>query len=211
MEKITIDEVKEIFNEIKTIMDENRDYLVTLDGAMGDGDLGLTMANGFGAIVNALEKTDSVDIGTTVSKMGLVLNEAAPSTMGTLLATALMRAGKAVKGTVEIGLEEMVEMGKAAVGGIKDRGKADVGDKTIIDSLHPAVEALERAKEEGLDMGMAFKNALAAAQDGMERTKEIQAKFGRAAYYGEKSIGKQDPGATAGMLLVKAICNYFNK
>lgn len=211
MEKLSVTHVKEIFKEIKKVIDENKDFLVRLDAAMGDGDLGITMATGFGAIVKELEKIDDPDVGNVIAKMGMIMANIAPSTMGTLMATAMMKAGKCVKGSTEIGLKEAVDMGFAAIEGIKQRGKSEVGDKTILDSLYPATIELEKAINEGLILSKAFKNALKAAEEGVENTKTMVSKHGRAAYYGERSIGNQDPGATVGMLVIKGICNYLNR
>ncbi|GAA0719230.1 dihydroxyacetone kinase subunit L [Clostridium malenominatum] len=209
MEHINIVQVKEILKKISEVMDEAKDYLIALDGAMGDGDLGLTMSEGFRAIVNEMDKVEGEDIGALIGKMGMVMANTVPSTMGTLMATALMKGGKAIKGLKQITLKDMIDFGQAGIEGIKMRGKAEVGDKTILDSLHPAVESLKKSKESQLDFREAFKDAYEAAEVGAIMTKDIKSKFGRAAYYGEGSIGNQDPGATVGMFLFKAIYEYF--
>lgn len=209
MENINIMDVKGIYKEIKKIMEENKDYLIGLDAAMGDGDLGLTMVDGFTAIVCEMENIENRDIGSFIGKMGMVMANTVPSTMGTLIATAMMKGGKAIKECEEISLKEIVIMGHAAIDGIKMRGKAEVGDKTILDSLYPAVLALEKASIEGLNMEESFCKAVEAAEEGLIKTKALKSKFGRAAYYGEKSIGHEDPGSAAGMLIIKAIYNYF--
>lgn len=211
METLKIEDIKNIFKEIENVINENKDYLVSLDAAMGDGDLGLTMSAGFGAIVNELAKVEDTDIGTVLGKMGMLMANVAPSTMGTLMATAIMKAGKAVKGRSEIGLKDAVDMGYAAIEGIKQRGKADIGDKTILDALHPGVVELEKAMNDGLSFKESFEKAFKGAEQGAENTKNMVSKFGRAAYYGEKSKGKQDPGATVGMLLFKGIYNCLSK
>lgn len=211
METLKIEDIKNIFREIENVINENKDYLVSLDAAMGDGDLGLTMSAGFGAIVNELEKVEDTDIGSVLGKMGMLMANVAPSTMGTLMATAIMKAGKAAKGCTEISLKDAVDMGYAAIEGIKQRGKADIGDKTILDALHPGVVELEKAINDGLSFKESFEKALKGAEQGAENTKNMVSKFGRAAYYGEKSKGKQDPGATVGMLLFKGIYNCLSR
>jgi len=211
MNVLNIIDIKDIYREILNIMVENRDFLVNLDAVIGDGDLGLTMCTGFSAIVNELGKVDDDDIGNVITRMGMVMANAAPSTLGTLMATAMMRAGKEVKGLKEIALKEAVNMAYAAVDSIKQRGKSEIGDKTILDSFYPAAVELEKAMEESLTLQEALKNALKGAEDGVEKTKTMMSKHGRAAYYGEKSIGRQDPGATAGMLMIKGISNYINR
>ena len=99
----------------------------------------------------------------------------------------------------------MVAMGKAAVAGVMDRGKSKPGDKTMLDALHPAVEALSKAAEAGDSLADAWQKAYEAARDGVEQTKSMQSVHGRAAYYQEKSIGRQDPGATAMMYIVSGV------
>ncbi|WP_315121086.1 dihydroxyacetone kinase subunit DhaL [uncultured Clostridium sp.] len=211
MESINIIQVKEILNKISEVMDESKDYLIELDSAMGDGDLGLTMSEGFRAIVEEMDKVEGKDIGAFIGKMGMVMGNTVPSTMGTLMATAMMKGGKAIKGLEKISLKDMVDFGYAAIDGIKMRGKAEVGDKTILDSIYPAVESLKKSYEKQLCFKEAFENAYDAAEIGVIMTKDMKSKFGRAAYYGEESIGKQDPGATAAMLLFKGIYLYFKE
>jgi len=120
-----------------------------------------------------------------------------------------MRAGKTVKGKTEVDLSDSVLMASAFVEGIMERGKAKPKEKTIIDSLYPAFQALKLASEEGRNLKDGFKEAYKAAKDGAEATKEMLPKHGRAVWYGEKSIGKKDSGAVAGMLLIKAFYEYL--
>lgn len=207
--KLGISEFKDIMKSIKDIMQQNKEYLIELDSAMGDGDLGLTMAKGFVAVSKTMDDFTDKDIGKALFQAGVAMNNTASSTMGTLIATAMMRAGKTVKGKEEVELKEIVEMGFAAVEGIKDRGKAEVGDKTILDSLVPAVEALKESSDNGFPLPTAFEAAYQAAKDGVEATKNMISQHGRARYYGEKSKGKQDPGATVAMLAIEAIWNYL--
>ncbi|HHW02631.1 MAG TPA: dihydroxyacetone kinase subunit L [Thermoanaerobacterales bacterium] len=211
MEKLTISEVKQIFGEIKKVIDDNKEFLIKLDAAMGDGDLGLTMTAGFDAIVKEIKNTSDNDMGNVIAKMGMVMSNVAPSTLGTLLATAMMRAGKIVKGYAEIGLKEIVDMGNAAINGIKQRGKSEVGDKTILDSLYPAIVELDKAVKDNLTLDVAFEKAFKAAKEGFKKTESMVSKHGRAAYYGEKSIGHPDSGAAVGMLIFEGIYNFFSK
>jgi dihydroxyacetone kinase-like protein len=204
-----INEIKEIMNSIKEIMDENKDYLIELDQKMGDGDLGLTMSKGFNAACESMAE-DEEDIGALLLKASMAMNNAASSTMGTLVSSGIMQAGKTAKGHTEIDDQTFVKMVEEFVDGIKKRGKAEVGDKTILDAVVPAVESLKSDLDSGTELPEAMVNALSAAEEGVEATKEMVSQHGRAHYYGEKSKGKVDPGAVAGMLMFKAVKDYLN-
>lgn len=209
--KLIISDFKKIMEVIRDIMVENKDYLIKLDSVMGDGDLGLTMATGFNEAVKSVNDYDSEEIGMFLMKFGMAMNNAASSTMGTLVSSAIIRAAKSAKGKTEIDNQTYVEMAEAAVQGIMDRGKAKVGDKTILDSLVPAVEALKKNVEGGQTLVEAYKEASKAAAEGFEKTKDMVSQHGRAHYYGEKSKGNLDPGAAVAMLATEAICNYLNR
>jgi len=212
MNKLNSSDLEGLFAKIKDVMVENKENLFKLDSAIGDGDLGITMSSGFSKVyemVSVLEEKDTGDIGRVFIKVGMTLAEVVPSTLGTLLATGFMRAGKAVKGKTEVNLPDSVLMASAFVEGIMERGKTEPREKTIIDSLYPAFQALKLASEDGIDLKEGLKKAYEAAKDGAEATKEMLPKHGRAVWYGEKSIGKKDPGAVAGMLLIKAFYEYL--
>lgn len=202
-------ETKEIMNAIRDTMNENKDYLIELDQKMGDGDLGLTMSKGFNAACEALDNADA-DIGKSLLKASMAMNNAASSTMGTLVSSGIMQAAKTAKGSKEIDSEKFVEMAEEFVAGIKARGKAEVGEKTILDALVPAVEKLREEYESGSDLNTAFIRAAEKAEQGAESTKDMVSEHGRAHYYGEKSRGKIDPGAVAGKLIFEAVKNYLN-
>jgi len=212
MNKLDSSDLEGLFAKVRDIMVENKENLFKLDSAIGDGDLGITMSSGFSKVyemVSVLEEKDTGDIGRVLIKVGMTLAETVPSTLGTLMATGFMRAGKAVKGKNEVNLSDSVLMAYAFVEGIMERGKTKPKEKTIIDSLYPAFQALKLASEDGIDLKEGFKKAYEAAKDGAEATKEMLPKHGRAVWYGEKSIGKKDPGAFAGMLLIKAFYEYL--
>jgi dihydroxyacetone kinase-like protein len=212
MNKLNSSDLEGLFAKIKDIMVENKENLFKLDSAIGDGDLGITMSTGFSKvyeIISVFEEKDTGDIGRAFIKVGMTLAETVPSTLGTLMATGFMRAGKIVKGKTEVDLSDSVLMASAFVEGIMERGKTEPKEKTIIDSLYPAFQALKLASEDGRGLKEGFKEAYEAAKDGAEATKEMLPKHGRAVWYGEKSIGKKDPGAVAGMLLIKAFYEYL--
>ena len=195
------DDVIKILQNLKQLFNDNKDFLVELDSRMGDGDLGLTMSKGFSAAADDLVDTEETDIGKIFMKAGMIIAKAAPSTMGTLMATGFMRGGKAVVGKSEISVSDLAEYFQAFVGGIMERGKAKPGEKTIVDALKPAADTLSELGEE--DIAVALQKALQAAEQGLESTKEMIAQHGRIAYYKEKSKGQEDPGATAGVILIK--------
>lgn len=211
MEKIDRTILKQILEQIVNVLNQEKEYLTELDAAMGDGDLGLTMTNGFKTIYDELDNIDSEDMGTIFMKLGMKMNSTVASTMGTLMSICLIKGAKEVKGIKAIGIEESVKMGIAAVKGVSERGKAKVGDRTMLDSLSPAVDALEAALKEKSTLTEAFTKAFDAAQRGVEKTKQLKPVFGRAAYYRDKPLGTPDSGAVAIMYVFKGIKEGLNK
>ena len=195
------DDIIKILQNLKQLFNDNRAYLVELDARMGDGDLGLTMSKAFTAVYDELGDTAETDIGKILMKAGMLMAKAAPSTMGTLMGTGFMRGGKAISGKGEITTADLAEFFQAFVTGIMERGKAKPGEKTIIDSLKPAADTLLELK--GEDVGKALQEALRSSEKGLESTKNMVAQHGRIAYYKEQSRGQEDPGATAGVILMK--------
>lgn len=197
--------IKNILKGIVTSVEVEKDYLIELDGSMGDGDLGLTMYNGFSALYEEIDNIDSNDLGMLVMKLGMKMNSVVPSTMGTLVSVCMIRGAKTLKGKETVTLDDLIEFGDAAVNGVKEVGKTEVGNKTMLDALYPAVEGLKQAKEEGLSIRDAISLAYENASQGVERTKELKSVHGRAAYYGDNSVGKPDPGATAVKFIIRGI------
>lgn len=181
------------------------DYLTSLDQAMGDGDTGITLTKVADGVLAYLQANPIPDIGKFLGAAGMAANKAAPSTMGTLLATALMRAGKEVMGKTEISGQDLVAMFKAADLGMQERGKAKPGDKTIIDALHPANEAFAAAMEQGASLSEAGAKALAAAEAGRDSVTPLRSKVGRASWVGERTEGQVDPGCEALVVMLKAV------
>jgi phosphoenolpyruvate---glycerone phosphotransferase subunit DhaL len=195
------DDILNILQNLKTLFNDRKNFLIELDGRMGDGDLGLTMSKAFTAACDALMDTAEADIGKIFMKAGMQMAKAAPSTMGTLMGTGFMRGGKAVAGKTELTTADLAAFFQAFVAGIMERGKARPGEKTIIDALKPAADTLARLSAE--DHAQALSAALLAAENGLESTKNMIAQHGRIAYYKEQSKGQEDPGATAGVILIK--------
>ena len=201
MGSLAKDDILKILQNLKALYNDRKDFLVELDGRMGDGDLGLTMSKGFTAAYDELKDTAETDIGKIFMKAGMQMAKAAPSTMGTLMGTGFMRGGKAVAGKAELTTADLADFFQAFVAGIMERGKARPGEKTIIDALKPAADTLTQFSNEV--PAKALSAALSAAEKGLESTKNMIAQHGRIAYYKEQSKGQEDPGATAGVILIK--------
>jgi len=181
------------------------DYINSLDQSMGDGDTGITLNKVADALLDYVKNNPIVDVGKFLMSAGMATNKAAPSTLGTLTATALMRAGKLVKGKSEITSEELALMFKAAVEEIQQRGKAQLGDKTIVDAIHPASEAFAVAVAEDDTLSEAGNKAVVAAEAGRDRVTPLRSKIGRASWVGERTEGKLDPGCAALVVVLKAL------
>jgi dihydroxyacetone kinase-like protein len=201
MDSLAKDDILKILQNLKALFNDGKDFLVELDGRMGDGDLGLTMSKGFTAACDELKDTAETDIGKIFMKAGMQMAKAAPSTMGTLMGTGFMRGGKAVAGKAELATADLADFFQAFVAGIMERGKARPGEKTIIDALKPAADTLIQFS--GEVPAKALSAALLAAEKGLESTKNMIAQHGRIAYYKEQSKGQEDPGAAAGVILIK--------
>jgi dihydroxyacetone kinase len=186
-------------------LNENSAYLTELDQALGDGDTGITLGKIATALLDYIEANSVDDIGNYLAKAGMAANKAAPSTLGTLLATALMRAGKEVKGQSELSVQDLVTMFNAADEGIQQRGKAKLDDKTIVDAIHPAGLAFGEAVAEGVDLKEAGQRALQAAKEGRDRVTPLRSQIGRASWVGERTEGKVDPGCEAFVIVLSAI------
>jgi dihydroxyacetone kinase-like protein len=210
MNTLNRDQVVAILTTLTHEMQTKKDYLIELDSAIGDGDLGITVDRGFQGVRDGLQ-TPAADIGRILSKAGMDFSNSAGSTMGALLGTAFMRAGKQVQGQMEISLADLARMVKAGEDGIIERGKAHVGDKTVLDAIVPARQALEQAAQDGSGLTESLQKALAAAEEGMRSTVPMQAVFGRARWLGERSIGHQDPGATLIVLMLTSIVQSVSK
>ena len=200
---IAISEIKKGISAIAKEMTENRDYLVELDQRNGDGDLGISMSEGFNALVEVLNKTEETDLGKVFRDLSKTFNESAPSSLGTILSFGLMGIAKELKGKTEVSRQEFSVALEKGLDNILDKTGSKVGEKTIIDSLSPGIESLLSSGSE--EDKAAFQNAYEASKAGAEKTKEMMAVHGRAAYYGEKSLGLVDGGAVVGTLIFKGM------
>lgn len=187
----------------------NRDYLTELDAAIGDADHGTNMDRGFTAVMAKLHPADSdaapADPGAMFKTVGMTLVSTVGGAAGPLYGTAFMRAGAALAGKETVEADDIATALDAALEGIKARGRATRGEKTMIDALEPAIEAYKASLAGGADLTAALRTAADAAEEGMRATTPMLATKGRASYLGERSIGHQDPGATSTALLLRTM------
>jgi dihydroxyacetone kinase-like protein len=184
---------------------DNEKYFGDLDAVVGDGDFGYSMARGFEIVLADFDTFDRADIGTFLKKVAVVITSRIGGTSGPIWGTAFLRAGAAAAGKMELTNEDTVAMLRAAIDGIKMRGQSDLGDKTLLDALQPAVDTLEKALGRGDEAGTALAAAAVTARERAEATNDMIAKKGRAAYTGERSIGTLDAGAVAVAVMFEAL------
>ncbi len=182
---------------------ENKDYLTRLDSAIGDADHGINMNRGMKAALERLEASPPDDIGAALKTVGMAMVSKVGGASGPLYGTFFLQLAGPLAGKESATLEEWAGAVRAAVSGVTARGKAELGDKTMLDALVPAVEALEAAAGEDADLRDGLNRAADAAAQGMEATIPLVARKGRASYLGERSAGHQDPGATSSHLLMR--------
>jgi dihydroxyacetone kinase-like protein len=197
-------------NRYADIIAEQRAYLTQLDTAIGDADHGTNMDRGMRAAVErvgAIEGDD--DIGGAFKAVGMALVSKVGGAAGPLYGTLFLQMGNATAGASELDLAGWSDALAAGLKGVETRGKAEPGDKTMVDALMPAVEALQHAQNDGAELNAALEQSAAAARKGMEETVPLVARKGRASYLGERSAGHQDPGATSSYLLVQAAVDTF--
>ncbi|MHB0878369.1 MAG: DAK2 domain-containing protein [Anaerolineae bacterium] len=207
-ERLSTEDVRAALDFVGRAAAEQAEPLRELDAATGDGDLGVTMTIGWGAVREALPNLGQGDIGTLLAQAGMTFNKAAASTFGVLLATALMRAGRELKGVTEIGLDEVIRGAEGAFQGVRERGKANVGDKTMLDAMAPAIDSLKQSQASGQALAPALATAAEAAMAAAVATAGMTPKFGRASWLGERAAKIQDPGATAVSLMLKALADF---
>ena len=193
-----------VVQEMAAAMEEHRKHLTQLDSAVGDGDHGNNMHRGFQAALERLEGTDPQTPSDALKAVSMALVNKVGGAAGPLYGTAFLRASTALSSKENLSPEDVAGALEAALGGIKQRGKAEVGDKTIVDALEPAVEAAKEASTSGGGAGEVFRAAAEAAEEGAEATVPLTARRGRASYLGPRSVGHMDPGARSTYLLLDA-------
>jgi dihydroxyacetone kinase-like protein len=194
---------QQVVREMAAAMEENRRELTRLDSEIGDGDHGNNMHRGFQAALERLDGADPSTPADVLKAVSMALIGKVGGAAGPLYGTAFLRASTALGDKEEVSAEDAAEALEAALGGVKQRGKAEVGDKTIVDALQPAVEAAKEAAGEG-SVAAVLRAAAGAAQEGAESTVPMTARRGRASYLGARAAGHRDPGATSTYLLLDA-------
>ncbi len=206
MNTITCEQLPALFQGVAAVFAEKKEELCEMDAQMGDGDLGLTMDKGYGALPSLLQENMEVgDVGKTLMKAGMKMSSVVPSTMGTLMSSGIMEGGKALKGKAELGAAELAAYLTAFAAGIQKRGKCQLGDRTILDAVDPAARAAERAAAEGGDLAAVLNAACEGAAQGVEATKSMTPKFGKAAVFAAKAAGVPDQGAVAGACMLDGL------
>src|SRR5256712_2349801 len=202
---ITTEDTLRWLQQVAIVLHENRDFLTQLDSPIGDADHGVNIDRGFQAVIEKLPTVAGTDIGSILKTVGTTLVSTVGGASGPLYGTAFLRAGIASSGKRELYEADVVSMLEAALEGIKARGKAQPGEKTMLDALTPALAAAKEA--ETLGLSQMLRRASDAAEAGMKATIPMLATKGRASYLGERSIGHQDPGATSSWLLLKTLAD----
>ena len=206
MTSITCEQLPALFQGVAAIFAEKKEELCNMDAQMGDGDLGLTMDKGYGALPALLqENMEAGDIGKTLMKGGMKMSSLVPSTMGTLMSSGIMEGGKALKGKDAMGPRELADCLTAFAAGVQKRGKCQPGDRTILDALDAGAQAAAKAAEEGGDLSAIIAAACEGAAQGVEATKDMVPKFGKAAVFAAKAKGVPDQGAMAGLYMLQGL------
>ena len=206
MEKVSCEQLPQLFEGVAAMFAEKKEELCEMDARMGDGDLGLTMDKGYGALPELIrQNTEAGDIGKTLMKAGMKMASVVPSTMGTLMSSGVMEGGKALKGKSEMGPQELAQYLTAFAAGIQKRGKCQLGERTILDAVDAGAKKAVEAAGAGKDMAGVIEAACEGAAEGVEATKQMTPKYGKAAVFAAKAIGTPDQGATAGMYMIQGL------
>jgi dihydroxyacetone kinase-like protein len=206
---ISRDDIVRWIQAYAQVIADNRTYLTELDAAIGDADHGANMDRGFKAVLAKLPSLIEKDIATILKTTGMTLLSSVGGAGGPLFGTLFMQAGQAATGKTELTLADWSAMLDAATTGVTNRGKAAVGDKTMLDALVPAAQALHEALSVNQPLADALRHSAQAAERGLQSTLPMVAHKGRASYLGERSAGHLDPGATSTCLLLKAAADTW--
>ena len=207
---VTKQQIIQWLQAVAVVLKQNKDYLTELDAAIGDADHGINMNRGFQKVISQLPSVADKDIGSILKTVSMTLISTVGGASGPLYGTMFLRASTAVAGKSELTEEDMVALLEATVDGIVQRGKANLGDKTMLDALSPASDAFKQAIANGASTQEALQQAVAAAQEGMQNTIPLVAKKGRASYLGDRSANHQDPGATSTYLILKTLLEILS-
>lgn len=192
-----------LLGKIARKIEAEKEYLTELDNVIGDGDHGINLARGFAEVEKKLDTWRDKEPGEVLKGVGMTLVSTVGGASGPLYGTGFMKMGAALKGKAEITLSDFLPAFQTAIEGIQARGRSTRGEKTMLDAMIPAKEAMEARWNQSQDPKAAFAEGLKAAQAGVAFTKTIAATKGRASYLGERSIGHQDPGATSFTMMLE--------
>jgi phosphoenolpyruvate---glycerone phosphotransferase subunit DhaL len=206
---ITATQVRAWISGYAAAIAEHRVELVKLDTAIGDADHGTNMDRGMRAAVEKVDALEGDDIGAVLKAVGMALVSKVGGAAGPLYGTLFLQMGTATAGRTELDLAGWADALEAGIKGVRARGKAELEDKTMVDALAPALEALREAESDGAALGDALRRSAAAAEEGMKATIPLEARKGRASYLGPRSVGHQDPGATSSQLLLAVAAETF--
>ncbi len=204
---LTLDLLADWLRRYATIIDENKVFLTELDSAIGDADHGANMARGTAAVVQHLDQATTVD--GLFKKAGMTLVSTVGGTAGPLYGTLLMKMGMASGSVMELTPAEFGKAFRAGLEGLVARGKTELGDKTMVDALSPAIDAFDAAVADGAGLHDAAAAAAQSAAAGRDAATPLVARKGRASYLGERSAGHQDPGATSSTYLFDALVDVI--
>jgi dihydroxyacetone kinase-like protein len=206
-ETITTPQMLRALESMCDTIENEKEYLSELDGAIGDGDHGVNMAKCFREVKKKLAESSAEDVGALLKDVGMVVMNSVGGAMGALYGTFFLKLSQAGAGKSDVNLGDLVGMFQTGEQGILDIGKANPGDKTLIDTLSPAVRAIEAAQKEGKPLAGALTDFEQAAKKGMESTTGMLAKMGRASRLGERTIGHQDAGATSCYFILRSLAS----
>lgn len=212
MNTITGTQLSALFQAVSQVFAEKKDELCDMDAKMGDGDLGLTMSKGYGALPALIdENMQEDDIGKTLMKAAMKMSSIVPSTMGTLMSSGVMEGGKALKGAKEIDPAGLAAYLTGFANGIQKRGKCERGNRTILDAVGPAADRAAElfAKNPAASLADIINEAVLGADAGVEATKTMTPIFGKAAVFAAKAMGTPDQGAIAGRYMLIGMQNYI--
>ena len=211
MAQPALDDLDLVMKTMATTIVDNAEYFAQLDSIVGDGDFGFSLRNGFEVVASDYDSFDRPSVGAVLKKIGIVISGKVGGVSGPIWGTAFLRAGAAAGDRTDLGTDDVVAILRAAVEGIKQRGQSDVGDKTLLDALVPAIDSLEESFRQPIDdHGVAaIQRAADVAVKAAEDTKGMLAMRGRAAYTGDRSRDSVDAGATAIGVILQAIAKAW--
>jgi len=209
--QMTAEQVIRFIEEVAAQVRDQRDYLTQLDAAIGDADHGANLDRGFSTVLTRLPGVADKDIGTILKTVGTTLVSTVGGASGPLYGTAFLRASAVATNRTELDEAAIINALEAALEGLHARGKAQRGEKTMIDAIAPGVETLKQAYAAGDPFVVALHKAVAATTAGMQATIDMPATKGRASYLGERSVGHQDPGATSAHLMAQALLRVIER